>query len=563
MSLSVQGDPAVQDERPPLRLLTTTPEQRPRAEISRVWPYLAVASAVGLGLLIRGAYVLSADFPLNDGGLFYAMIEDLQHSNYMLPQFTSYNSAEIPFAYPPLAIYAASILADASHLTAFDVLRFLPLAVNTITIAAFFLLARSLLSSRGAAIAAVFAFALLPRSFMWMIMGGGLTRSFGFLFAILALHQAHLLYTRRDKRFLLSTTVFASLTLLSHTEMAWFLAFSAAFMFLAYGRNRQGAVGSLLTAVGVLAMTAPWWATIIVRHGVSPLLAAGGSRSVFSGHSLVTVVGFDVSDEPMFAVLAFLGALGALACLADRKFFLPVWLVGVGLATPWILPTVATVPLALLVGIGVTSVLVPLLSRPRGLLRPLTTLTERAGDIDVLRARPSWLLTAVLGFIICYSTLSAFVVTPDLLASLSTDERAAMQWVTEHTPQSSEFLVITGERWWRDRTSEWFPVLAERSSVATTQGLEWIPNRAFQRQLDAYEDAQACAIGDTACLENWRRETGETFTHVYVSKQTPQALDRYDLESCCGPLQDSLLRDSNYVMVHDSPGASIFARLSQ
>lgn len=64
-------------------------------------------TAVTLGLILRLLPALSADFPLNDGGLFYLMTRELQGAHYALPVYTSYNSAQIPFAYPPLAFYIA------------------------------------------------------------------------------------------------------------------------------------------------------------------------------------------------------------------------------------------------------------------------------------------------------------------------------------------------------------------------------------------------------------------------------------------------------------------------
>src|SRR3712207_5528290 len=123
--------------------------------------------------------------------------------------------------------------------------------------------------------AAVLAFALVPRSFIWLVMGGGVTRAFGILFAVLALHQLYLLYTRRSWRFLAPAAAFAALTALSHLETAWFLAYSSVLLFLAFGRHRRGLLGSVAVALATLALTAPWWATVLAEHGVSPIVAAG------------------------------------------------------------------------------------------------------------------------------------------------------------------------------------------------------------------------------------------------------------------------------------------------
>jgi len=93
-------------------------------------PALLVPFATVLGLLLRLALPLSSSFPLNDGGLFYAMIRDLQTNGYALPVFSSYNSAQIPFAYPPLAFYITGLLADLTNIPLLDMLRLLPAIVQ-------------------------------------------------------------------------------------------------------------------------------------------------------------------------------------------------------------------------------------------------------------------------------------------------------------------------------------------------------------------------------------------------------------------------------------------------
>src|SRR5262249_45201035 len=159
-------------------------------------PVLAVIVAMELGAFIRFFIIgTTGDFPLNDGGLFLVMIQDVMQAHFALPAFSSYNAIHMPFVYPPLAFYLGPIVATITHWSLLDIVRFMPAVVNVLTIPAMYLLSRTILNSRNQAIYATFAFAMLPRSFFWLIMGGGLTRSVGFLFAILALQQAYLLYT--------------------------------------------------------------------------------------------------------------------------------------------------------------------------------------------------------------------------------------------------------------------------------------------------------------------------------------------------------------------------------
>ena len=76
-----------------------------------------------IGFAVRLASALQTQFPLNDGGLFYDMIVDLQGADYSLPIYATYNQAEIPFAYPPLAFYVTGLLADLLHVTVLDLVR--------------------------------------------------------------------------------------------------------------------------------------------------------------------------------------------------------------------------------------------------------------------------------------------------------------------------------------------------------------------------------------------------------------------------------------------------------
>lgn len=321
---------------------------------------LAIALAVGFS--VRMIPPLASDFPLNDGGLFYLMAEELRQSHYALPHYTSYNSADIPFTYPPLAIYAAAIISDITRWPLLDIVRTLPAIVSGLTIPAFFLFSRAVLKSWTHAAVAAFAFACLPRTFKWLVMGGGLTRAPGFLFAILTLYQGYLLYTVRQSRYLATTILFGSLTVLTHAEKTWFAVYSMVLLSLFFGRDRKGLINSVLVALGVLVVTAPWWVTAISHHGMTPFLAAAQSGGGGKWSSLWLLKSFVFTEEvflPLFGVLALLGMF---VCLAHREWFLPVWLVTIFLVQPRGVATPAMVPIAMLVSMAVMRMVLPSLS---------------------------------------------------------------------------------------------------------------------------------------------------------------------------------------------------------
>ena len=518
--------------------------------------------ALILGFGLRLVPVLTAAFPLNDGGMFYTMIEDVKISQFALPDFTSYNLGNVPFAYPPLGFYAAAAVSSLFHVDTLTVLRVLPAVVSCLTLLAFYRLARAVLPSIGA-VAALFAFALLPRSFEWEIMGGGLTRSFAFLFAILALTDLTYLLRDGNARRVVFASVLCGLTVLSHLEFAWFLAFSAALLMAIWVRRRAGVVHAVLVACGTLVVSSPWWLTLLLRHGLGPLVAAGQTGGTFSiGLVLSGLAQLDLTEETLFSPALILGVVGLLLCLRDRRYLLPAWVAVCLILDPRKYLTDVTVPLALLVGVALEEVVLPFLTQTRARFhRADPASAPPASKLEPATA-PRGLAPVVLGAALMYALFSA-IGSPAVAGSLTTlphSERAAMAWVSANTPAGARFLVISGEAWGLDRSAEWFPTLADRVSVATVQGSEWLPHGGFAAQLNRDEAVQECAAAGADCLTDWRRSTGVTFDYVYVNKRSPV---RVHILAPGSPyhwaLEYALRADPGYRVVYDDSGAVVFA----
>lgn len=545
---------------PRLRVVSPTPSRD--ADLTLRAYTVLTSAALALGLLVRALPVLVADFPLGDGGLFYQMARDLQHAGFHLPQTTSYNHANIPFVYPPLMIYAAAIVNRLTPLGLLTTLRILPLLGSIATMLAVALLAKDMLASRAAAVAATFAFAIVPRAFLWLVMGGGLTRSFGFAFAILTIHAAYLLYTRRQWRFAGSATIFASLALLSHIEMTWFAAFSVAILFVAYGRHRTGVLASVAVCCGIAALTAPWWLTIVARDGLQPFVAAANARDVSTSNPLLVFIEFRFTNETLFPLVAAVGLLGAVVCVAARRFVLPVWLVAAALLDSRGFGTVASVPLALLAAIALVDVILPFVSGAIGAGPRSLAVGATRGEVRQVMVPAAGAVIACC--LVVYGLVTAMVSTATPLSAMSADERAAMQWASDNTPSSSRFLVVSGDVWALDRTSEWLPTLTGRTSAVTPQGYEWLPHHTFTKRLNDYTELQKCSNKLAACVESWSAKTGIEFDYLYLPKLSPRvgtSLSDGEFE-CCAALRASLRTDPRYITVFDGPGATIFERRS-
>jgi hypothetical protein len=523
---------------------------------------VAIVSAMLLGVCVRAFHVLSFDFPVNDGGLFYQMTQDLQEANYLLPANTSYNGGEIPLSYPPFAFYVSGLLDDLTPLSLLEVYRYLPLLATCLTLPAFYLLARSLLPSKVAVLFAVLAFALIPRSFMWLLMGGGVTRSLGLLFALLALHQAYRLYAQKKGNAAWILTALCALTVLTHLETGWFLAFSIGLFFVAFGRDKQSARYSVLIVLWTVILTAPWWWTSVARHGLDPFLAATGSGgSVFEGgestrDAYLGLLQFVSTSEPLFPIWGVLAFIGGVTALITRRWLLPVWWLLIIILDVRAYPTFTTLPLAMLAGIAVSDVVFPAVKHNLPLKLPANW---RDGINSVRRgdAMPFAAPAAVFLGLLVFATVAALLRDGGLsgegmhLRSISSDERAAMAWVRQRTPESSKFLIVPESSWETARTAEWFPVLADRRSVTTVQGSEWMDDGEFERASRIYDQAFECGYRTTSCLGELAVDAELRFSHVYVPK--------HNGGQCCYTLVDSLLSDPAYQVVYDSLGATIFA----
>jgi hypothetical protein len=502
--------------------------------------WATVLAATMLGSLVRIAFVLAVDFPVNDGGMFYAMVRDLQDANYRLPETTSYNQVGIPYAYPPLMFYVTAAINDLTGVSLLTLFRVLPVVASILTIPAFFLVSRSLLKDRFAVEISVIAFALIPRAFDWQISGGGLTRAYGLLFALLAIHQSIRFLLRGRSAAWLPMALFAALALLCHPEMGLFFAYSFAVLFAFSSPSKKTLVQSVAALSLAGAMSSPWWATVMLQHGPNVLLDAGTSGAAAAPLAL-RIIDPSVFDEPMFPSMLALSFIGALYCIGRRDYVLPVWLVALFIVEPRKAPTDAAAPAALLIGLAVAFVLFPLFKgRTQGARRSLV-----------------YSLTALWAILAALTTLSA----SSPLASVSADGQNATAWVRADAPVSATFAVVTERTWALDSLSEWFPVLTGRKSVATAQGYEWLGGDRFVSQQDIHHELQLCGDLDAQCLDDWSQQFGLQFTHVFIARENTFALVKGPDDGCCEGLRRSLSADPRYRLTFEGPGGAIFERL--
>ncbi len=498
------------------------------------------AILVGIVLIafgIRASHVLAAPFPLNDGGMFAAAVGDLRANHWQPPQYLSYNHSAIPFAYPPLGFYASALFCLATGASVETSLRVLPLVASLATVPAFWRVAKVLVERRQALLATAL-FALVPRSWDWEIVGGGLTRSLGFFFALLTVGELAIMRRGTSRKRILLAGTFGGLAILSHLEMAAFVATSGCVLLLMDGWKFERLKGYAAAGMIAALIALPWILEVARQGGFAGLLSASQTGGAgYGALRLMITSPFDEPFFPIFACLVFVGA--ALAPRSSRTLL--VWLLVLYLLDPRKAPSLATVPGAILAAQGACLLFLPGWLEP-GAVRAQTTLRQRF---------------TVYGLLIFagVSAVAAGIKDTSPLRALSAPERTAMIWARTETAPSARFLVISGEdRWALDAVSEWFPELAERTSTATVQGSEWLGKGRYESQWQAHRSIQRC---DTAaCLFEVARTNDLAFDYILVAKTGmggPATGDR----DCCSSIRTSL-DQQGLVRVYEHEGVTVY-----
>jgi hypothetical protein len=508
------------------------------AMLEKKYTGLAFGIVLFLGFVLRMAPAVLVGFPVNDGGMFFSMIRDLRSNGFFLPEATSYNFADIPFVYPPFGMYVAAILASWLSVSEFEILRWLPAIVTTGIIPTFYWLGRRVLNSKSKAFMATAIYTLMPGSSDWLVMGGGLTRSFGILFSLFALGSVYNLFHNDNQKMLMPATFFCALTVLSHPEAGLQTAAICSIFWVLYGRSRSGIKYALLVALGVALLTAAWWVTVLGYYGPAPFHSA--IQTGIHETLIASLFHTFFSMQGALPILPVFGLIGIFAVLHRREVVLILWAFLPFFVDPRNAPAIAIFPLLMLASEG---------------LYYLHAEFTRVYSTTIVRNQHTEKYSPIItqgsfACILLYLFLISCTV-PSRLAAISLDasDRETMRWIRDNTPPESLFLLMTNAgniSPMTDSYQEWFPVLAERRSANTLQGMEWILGSNFFSYSQKLVALQACP--DTDCLSAWLEQNNMKVDFILL--QTEHANQS---------LTSSLRLDERYGTFYRSATAEVFA----
>ncbi len=502
---------------------------------------LVVTTSIMFGLIIRLLPAIMAGSPISDGGLFYQMVRDLAANHYRPPLYTEYNRLNIPFVYPPLGFYLTAFAQDVTGVDLYQVFRYFPPLLATLTIPAMWFLSSLLLKDRLRGAIAAFFYAVIPVSFNLLFMGGGITRAPGMVFSLLTLGFLYLLFTTQTTRYALPTAVSAALLVLSHPEAAYHTVFSAILFWVFFGRNRRSLWQVPASMALALVLTAPWWLYTLLNHGVTPFLSAIADQPRDS-FAFLYLFQFNLTGESLLTIVGFFAAMGMIISLKQRRWFLPAWLLLSFMTSQRAAPYSSELPISLLavVGfefvVGITSPPLERLYNSRAYLNSFLALT--------IYCLASGLTTGLrLGY----------------EQRILPDERSALEWISQNVPPNSRFVILTGAASPpSDTISEWFPALTGKISLATIQGHEWTPEKSMMPAWMDYLNLQSCLNNGPKCIEEWAIKDQTDFSYIYIRKYRLSADG--SIQSTNTPLEVLLRTSSDYQVFYDSPAAVVFAR---
>ncbi len=284
--------------------------------------------------------------------------------------------------------------------------------------------------------------------------------------------------------------------------------------------------------MGVAALTAPWWGSVLSMHGLAPFQAVLHSgqynvnpiQKLF--HDLARLDGYIT----LFYVLMWIGVLWN---MYKRQFFLPAWLALHFFVEPRSAEAFAFLPACTLAAQTLVDVLPALVDRVR---KPVTIpdFTQRNGWILFLLCL--MLLWFVQSGLYDFALVNTSLIPPE--------PQSMMDWVRENTPADAKFLVLTGQSSVMiDPLQEWFPALAERHSLTTQQGYEWTLGVDFFPRLDQLSALQKCR--DAVCVQ--AADIG-AYGYVLIEKNdsTRALLDSFT--------------ESDFEMLHQDGNYFVFAK---
>jgi len=526
--------------------------------------------ALVLSAFVQVAYLWSHEFPALLGGLFLEMAATVADSGTLPTTIHGFTTEGIPFAYPPLGFYVMAFFLDLG-VDGVQLLRFGAPAVLLGTVAAMYHLTVVLTDSPGTGVIAGIITGTHVSLNVYLLGASGFVRGLGFLCMVVAMLGAYQYFANGGGRQALAiATLGWGLVVLTHPVHAAAAGAGVAAAWLIWDRSPRGLATGAGVAVGGLLIASPWWLTVVSNHGVDIFFAGAGSQGSFN-NSLSDLQGLvawfwdggDVLNWPaVFAVV------GTASLVARGEWQQPAWL-----AAPIVLlvPPHGRLGILFVAPLGAIGFMLALsllteldidsrdrsaswfsrLQRPSSIDLPALPSSLDLPDVSVRQAIAVAFFLLLVGPFVVQNMAAASGTSPysPLPVYADAEDRTAMAWIENETAADAQVAVIGG-------ASEWFPHLANRTSVIVKYGTEWSGQDTFSRHESAQYNLRNC--WNAACVDatlvdhEFAAETDYVYVPYggFMSGRTGTTISP--------ALHDSLRTSDQFIRVYRNHGVGVY-----
>lgn len=518
--------------------------------------------ALGLSAVVQVAYLRSHEFPALLGGLFLEMAATVAHSDALIPTtIQGFTTEGIPFAYPPLGFYIMAFFMRLG-VDGVALLRFGAPAVLLCIVAVMYHLTWVLTDSPGTALIAGVVTGTHVSLNVYLVGASGFIRGLGFLFMLVAMFGAYQYFANEGgRRALATTTIGWGLVVLTHPVHAAAAGAGVAAAWLVWDRSPVGLATGAGIAVGGLLIASPWWLTVVSNHGVDIFFAGAGSQGSFNNSlsDLGALARWFWDGGYVLNWPAVLAVVGAASLVARGAWKQPVWL-----AAPIVLlvPPHGRLGILFVAPLGAVGFMLALslfteldidfpdLSMGR-VPRPALLSSIDLPDLSSRQVVAIAFFLVLVGPFVGQNMVAASGTSPysPLPVYVDSEDRTAMEWIEDETAADAQVAVIGG-------ASEWFPYLANRTSVIVKYGSEWSGAETFSRHESAQYHLRNCWNASCVNATLVDHEFASAVDYVYVpyggfmSGRTGTTISP--------ALHESLLASDQFTRVYRNRGVGLY-----
>jgi len=468
--------------------------------------------AVAVSAFVQIAYLRSHPFPALLGGLFLEMAATIVQSDALVPTTVhGFTTEGIPFAYPPLGFYIMAFFLKLG-VDGVALLHFGAPAILLLVVATMYHLTVVLTDSPATGCIAGIITGTHVSLNVYLVGASGFIRGLGFLFMLVAMFGAYQCFANDGGRRALATATLGwGLVVLTHPVHAAAAGAGVAAAWLVWDRTPVGLATGAGIATGGLLIASPWWLTVVAQHGPGVFFTGAGSHGSIN-HSLSdlsALVGWFWGRSYVLNWPAVLALVGAAVQVGRGEWHQPAWLAApVALLVPphgrlGILFVAPLGAMGFMLALSLLTELdIDLPTLPEGRSRP--TLEARGIDLPELSTRQVVSVAFVLllvGPFVGQNMAAASGTGPysPLPVYVDSEDRSAMEWMESETAADAQIAVVGG-------ASEWFPHLANRTSVIVKYGTEWSGQETFRRHESAQTQLRNC--WNASCVNTTLAEHG-------------------------------------------------------